>query len=303
MKDNFVIEAYPDRIQAKIEKKERQKRAQVPNYIYGKSLELVLDDLKLWRVGTITVSFKGGDTALHKKLANTAKIWTEYGNIKFDFGYNEATGTYRQWSPDDKSNVRVGFEYDGYWSLVGNDSMDPAIIEPGEITLNLSDFDKNLPPDWAGVTLHEFGHALGFQHEHQTPAFMCDFDWPALYDYLAGPPNYWTKAKVDHNLRQLREGGLTFSAHDKNSIMHYSFPAWMFISKEKSPCFTEENTELSPEDKRMMEVAYPYEEDLISKKDDDRIGALEELVAMSKDNSNINNFHKKRLDYYKNRTT
>ncbi|HEA31045.1 MAG TPA: hypothetical protein ENH91_13815 [Leeuwenhoekiella sp.] len=299
MKDNFVIEAYPDRIQAKIEKKEREKRQQVPNYIYGSSLELVLDDLKLWRVGTITVSFKGGDSALHEKLANTAKIWSDYGNISFDFGYNETTGQYRQWSPNDESNVRVGFEYAGYWSLVGNDSVDTAIVSAGEITLNLSNFDKNLPPDWAGVALHEFGHALGFQHEHQTPAFTCDFDWPTLYDYLGGPPNYWTKAKVDHNLRQLQEGGLTFSAHDKHSIMHYSFPAWMFISKEKSPCFTEENTALSEEDKRMMQVAYPYENDLIQERDVNRMGALEELIAMSKDDSNINDFHKKRLNFYK----
>ncbi len=302
MKDNFVIEAYPDRIQAKIEKKERDKRDKMPSYIFGNALELVLDDLKLWRVGTITVSFKDGDSALHEKLANTAKIWTEYGNISFDFGFDEITGSYRQWSPDDKSNIRVGFEYDGYWSLVGNDSADPAILGPGEITLNLSKFDKNLPPDWAGVTLHEFGHALGFQHEHQSPATTCDFDWPSLYNYLGGSPNYWTKAKVDHNLRQLKEGGLTFSAYDKNSIMHYSFPAWMFISKDKSPCFTEENTELSKEDKRMMQVAYPNKNELILERDAARIGALEELIAMSKKDSNINDFHIKRLDYYRKMT-
>ncbi|MGB3774405.1 MAG: hypothetical protein WA951_04040 [Leeuwenhoekiella sp.] len=299
MKHDFVLEAYPDRIQAKIERKEREKRDQMPSYIYGNALELVLDDLKLWRVGTITVSFKGGDSSLHQKLAKTAAIWSEYGNITFDFGLNEQTGEYRQWSPTDDSNIRVGFEYDGYWSLVGNDSADTSIVGPGEITLNLSGFDSNLPSDWEAVTLHEFGHALGFQHEHQSPSFTCDFDWPTLYDYLGGAPNYWTKAKVDHNLRQLQEGGLTFSAHDKNSIMHYSFPAWMFISKEKSPCFTEENTSLSEEDKRMMQVAYPYANDLIRDRDMQRMGALEELVALSKIESNITGFHKKHLDYYR----
>ncbi|WP_051907926.1 hypothetical protein [Flavimarina sp. Hel_I_48] len=298
MENEFVIEAYPDRIQAKIEKKEREKRQFVPGYIFGNALELVLDDLKLWRVGTLTVSFKGGDAGLHQKIAETANIWTEYGNITFDFGFDQSTGNYRQWSPDDRSHIRVGFEYEGYWSLVGNDSADPAILGPGEITLNLSDFDKRLPSDWAATTLHEFGHALGFQHEHQSPAYTCDFDWPSLYDYLGGAPNYWTKAKVDHNLRQLQEGGLTFSAHDKNSIMHYSFPAWMFISKEESPCFTAVNTELSEEDKRMMQIAYPFEDDRIQKKDKERMGALKELVAMSRNDSDINHFHKRHLDYY-----
>ena len=35
-----------------------------------------------------------------------------------------------------------------------------------EITLNLQDFDKkNIDhPYYRGVTLHEFGHALGFEH-------------------------------------------------------------------------------------------------------------------------------------------
>src|SRR5690606_8889908 len=105
-----------------------------------------------------------------------------------------------------------------------------------------------------------------------------DFDWPKVYDYLGGPPNYWPKWKVDHNLRQLKKGNLSFSAHDKNSIMHYSFPAWMFIQGEQSECFTTANTVLSEEDKKMMGEAYPQDAGRIQKLDAYRMANLESLA-------------------------
>lgn len=295
---NITMESYPDRIQARLEKRERYKKFNVPSYINGATRELVFEDLKLWRVGVIKVSFKGGDKKLHGQIADVASEWSKYGNLVFDFGHDQQTGEYRQWKPDDKSQIRVGFEFQGYWSLVGNDSMDEAIIKPGEITLNLSGFDKNLPNNWQGTVLHEFGHALGFHHEHQSPDTECDFDWVKLYDYLGGPPNYWTKAKVDHNLKQLTKGGRTYSAHDVHSIMHYSFPEWMFKSGIQSPCYTEENSTLSAEDKKMMEVAYPFNKGLIADKDRLRIENLKELTAMADLAESTHDFHKKRLDFY-----
>lgn len=297
-KNKIYVESYPDKIQARIEKRDRIKKRNVPSYINGAARDLVLEDLKLWRVGFLTVSFKGGDRDLHRQISEVASEWSKYGNIVFDFGYDKPTGSYRKWIPNDKSHIRVGFEYDGYWSLVGNDTMDEAIIKPGEVTLNLGNFDKQLPNNWQGTVLHEFGHALGFHHEHQSPDTECDFDWVKLYDYLGGPPNYWTKAKVDHNLRQLTEGGLTYSAHDKHSIMHYSFPAWMFLTGTKSPCYTEENYELSDEDKKMMAVAYPYKKALIAKKDLTRIEHLTELSNLEDFNKATNQIHQKHLEFY-----
>lgn len=293
-----ILEAYPDKIQARLEARIRERTKDIPSSINGLARELVFEDLKLWRIGELNISFKGGDSDLHNKIAGVASTWTKYGNISFDFGYNETTGSFRQWTEDDTSHIRVGFDQPGYWSLVGVDSTDTAIALPGEITLNLSGFDEDLPPNWQGVVLHEFGHALGFHHEHQTPALECDFDWNKLYEYLGGPPNYWPKWKVDHNLRQLQSGGMIYSAHDKHSIMHYSFPAWMFVTGEESPCYTTENTDLSETDQEMMADAYPFEEELIAMNDEDRIANLEALIEIQSPDTSIREFNRNHLEYY-----
>jgi len=298
-KKTIVLESYPDFLQARIEKRERERNRHMPNYVNGNISQLVLDDLKLWRVGVLEVSFKGGDPVLHKKIADVAKIWSDYGNIEFDFGHDPQNQTYRTWTPTDTSHIRVGFDQEGYWSLVGTDSSDTEIVAPGEITLNLSGFDVQLPVNWKTVVLHEFGHALGFHHEHQSPDFECDFDWPKVYDYLAGPPNYWPKWKVDHNLRQLKRGNLTYSAHDKNSIMHYSFPAWMFITGEDSQCHTPENLELSAEDKKMMAEAYPVEPVRIQRLDAYRMDNLESLAKNRSLTKSLREQHKNQLEYYR----
>ena len=116
---------------------------------------------------------------------------------------------------------------------------------------------------------------------------------------MGGHPNYWPKNKVDHNLKQLQNGGLTNSAHDSNSIMHYSFPSWMFIKNENSPCFTEENNNLSLTDQEMMGRAYPFDNEVIAAIDTYRVNNLGSIIAMPNITNNIQKFHIKHLEYYK----
>lgn len=256
-----IIEGYPDDIIARMKQRELNRDKQMPAILNGQALELVFEELRLWDTPVLQVSFKGGDVFLHENIANCAVEWCKYAAISLDFGYDEVLNQYRSWVPEDTSPIRVGFQAAGYWSFVGTDSQDTQICSPGEITLNLEKFDVQLPQNWKTTVLHEFGHALGFYHEHQSPVSRCDFDWKTLYAYLAGPPNFWSKEKVDFNLGKMPAGGLTYSPHDKYSIMHYSFPDWMFLSGKASPCFVDENMDLSTEDIRMAGAAYPALQD------------------------------------------
>jgi hypothetical protein len=168
--------------------------------------------------------------------------------------------------------------------MIGTDSIDRSISAPGEASMNFDFFDQELPDDYASTVLHEFGHALGFQHEHQHPEGFCEgeFRWeddpgyvrttdargqfvadpqgrrPGIYTYLGGPPNGWDKETVDHNLRQLRpSSAFLLQTFDAKSIMKYYFGAWMFASGENSKCFSKRNDVLSAGDKKGIAAAYP----------------------------------------------
>lgn len=221
----------------------------------------VYSRLTLWPPNerVIRVCFMDGPQELWRRIATYANEWTLANTaLKFDFGEGD---TLRECDPDDGkvSHIRVGFDETGYWSLVGQDSV--HLASQYVKSMNLEDFDT-APPDpeeFRRVVLHEFGHALGFHHEHQNPVSGCEdeFDWEHIYTYLAGPPNNWPKEQVDFNMRRLDQSGLVADRFDRDSIMLYTFPPDYFRSGEQSPCFAPYTTALSPGDRGMMEQMYP----------------------------------------------
>jgi hypothetical protein len=256
-KQAAVMESLPQHLQARL------KQLALPDKARADGEHQIILAMKRWPAGvTLKVSFMQGiNQDVCKKIANTANEWAIHGNIKFDFGQNGLDKDCRVYSEGDGSDLRISFRYPGYWSMVGTDCRRKAL--PGEPNMNFEDFDFSSPlePEFTAIVLHEFGHALGFCHEHQHPFAPCEdeFDWKVVYDRLKAPPNVWDKETVDRNFRRLSylDGPFLVSHYDKTSVMHYHFDRWMFKSGEKSPCYVARNTQLSNGDKLAMERAYP----------------------------------------------
>lgn len=286
-----LLDALPDEVVAALQVRDRW-RQQVADS--GAGLEFVVSDLLSWRAGsTVRVAFLDGDPALHEKVADATRQITDACNLDLDFGRDESGG-FRRWHTTDTTHVaeiRVSFDQKGYFSLLGTDSADSSIGRPGDLvgggpgqrSLNLGGFTGALPQDWEGTVRHEFLHALAFSHEHQNLRGPCegDFRWeddpgyiptqnpngvfvrdpagrrPGIYTYLAGPPNGWPRAKVDHNLRTADDPREVVGPFDPESVMLYSF-ADFFYNTTPSPCApTGNGVDLSEGDKRGLRLLYP----------------------------------------------
>ena len=191
---------------------------------------------KMWPNGsTLAVRFMGGTTAQQALAQEEALTWTEHANLTFDF--NDA--------PD--AQIRISFDpADGAWSYVGTDCLSIPQSEP---TMNLGFQD-------GGTSVHEFGHAIGFGHEHQSDFNGIQWNEAAVIRDLSGPPNRWTVPQIRHNvLNKYREDQVRGTQFDPDSIMLYAFPAgWT-----TSGLSTHANAVLSDTDKQFVasELAYP----------------------------------------------
>lgn len=90
-------------------------------------------------------------------------------------------------------------------------------------TMNLCLTDSDSDDEVRRVVLHEFGHALGAIHEHQSPLAQIPWNRPAAYAYFnsQGNSNDW----VDHNVFNEPFPASEIDADaDPTSIMVYPYP-------------------------------------------------------------------------------
>lgn len=289
---DLILDNLPDDVVASIE----VRKAQLESLSFGGALglEFLVSDLQRWIPGSaVRIAFLDGDSDLHCDVMEATQEITDSCNLAFDFGETQ-DGEFRRWTENDTeyaAEIRVSFDKAGYFSLVGTDSIDANIGSPfgsvggraNQASLNLGGYAIRRPSTWRGTVRHEFLHAVGFHHAHQNMRGPCQasFRWeddegyqptrdsrgqfvpdhngkrPGIYTYLAGFPNFWNRAKVDHNLKTEEDPNLVAGPFEPESVMLYRFPDHFYRSPG-SRCAPQGNGEtLSAGDKRGLQLLYP----------------------------------------------
>ena len=199
---------------------------------------------KMWNPGDIISVYLGTMTTdfVRNKVKQYAKTWEQYANIKFDF-VNDMQS----------AKIRVGFFYNGQsWSLVGRDALSTAA---NYYTMNFGWFNDTTHDDeFSRVVIHEFGHVLGFLHEHKSPLSPLQWDVAKANQYFYDK-NGWSAAEVNTQvISKYTQNNTNFSAYDPLSIMHYMIPQELLLSGAG----TSLNTTVSPTDILYARLWYPF---------------------------------------------
>ncbi len=197
----------------------------------------------LWDCGDrIKVRFLNGMDAQRDAVKRVAPEWCESANLSFDFAPEGLPDITINFAPID------GLYYGVYNSLVGKASR-------GRVpSMNLT-----FPPGTTDEVvlrryiLHEFGHALGLIHEHQSPAL--DFHWNerVVLDWFherVGWDEDMVRAQV---LTPYQTETTTNTQFDPRSIMLYPiYPGWASSGR-----VTGWNNDLSDTDRLFIGTLYP----------------------------------------------
>ncbi|TCD68232.1 hypothetical protein EIP91_011301 [Steccherinum ochraceum] len=198
----------------------------------------------LWETGSkLTYSFLNGTTLQKDKVEKTVQEWMNYAKINLT---RVTSG----------GNIRITFNtWDGSWSYVG---VQARSISPSAATMNFGwvNSTSTTTLDERGVILHEFGHALGMLHEHQSPARggTLTLNVANVYDYYMDTQG-WSAEEVKQQIIDTYNAVDTsnYSELDLVSIMMYFMPKEMNEQNIEVP----PNNILSTMDKAYMVINYP----------------------------------------------
>jgi len=201
---------------------------------------------RLWTAGqTIAICFVGGTDGQKKFVQRVASMWLPFANLHFDFNATVA-----------ESEVRISFEEgQGSWSFLGTDARG---VPKERATMNFGWLpDSPSYRSHRGVVLHEFGHMLNLSHEHQSPRNHLTWNEEKIIADMKR--RGWEEDKTRGNIlnRVKMADDLIVSDHfDTESVMSYSFPA----SWNLEGIAVKRSSDLSREDRRIIEEMYPFDE-------------------------------------------
>ncbi len=205
-------------------------------------LRLALRTSKWWGAGGVKlgVSFMDNPPAdLRARILSHANAWSRTANVQF--------------SESSQGEIRLARQPgQGYYSYLGPDCLQ---IPAGQPTLNLDSFTMQTEDsEFYRVVRHEFGHALGFIHEHMRRQIVQRID-PAKAIAFFGATQGWTAQEVQEQvLTPYEDTALkeTPSA-DTLSVMCYSLPGSIMVDGLPVPG----GTDIDANDYSLVATLYP----------------------------------------------
>lgn len=161
----------------------------------------------------LTVGFLDNpEPALRRKILAYANMWNRTGNIQF-----VETRSYAA-----SADVRLARGEGGFWSWLGIDILN----HPGQQTMNLQGFTLRTPDsEFERVVPHEFGHTLGFPHEHLRGQIVDLLDFERTIAYFMRTQGWSREDVIFQVLTPLEESSIFGTARpDEESIMAYQIP-------------------------------------------------------------------------------
>lgn len=175
---------------------------------------------------------------INKKIEFYSKEWEEWTGIKFIF------------TNDPNSEIRIRINaLNFHESYIGKDALKIGnlMIETMKLGIGIETNENSIKR----TILHEFGHALGCIHEHQSPSSSIKWDEQAVIRSCAF--GGWDESKVRQNIiGRYTSSEITNSKFDENSIMIYPIPSDWTIDGYSIGW----NNSLSDFDKKFMKRAY-----------------------------------------------
>jgi hypothetical protein len=212
----------------------------------GRNKRTVSDHTKYWRPGrTLKIAISDYGDGGFDIVKNAIEQWLPYVNLNFEF--IELPDSDELYEGDIRILLSPLLTNSGSSSL-GTDAITvPAYLHTMELGMDYGS------TDYEAIVLHEFGHALGFQHEHQHPD--ATIPWDKEKTYLQYALEFgWSRTQVDRAVFPLpRDASLTYEPYDRLSIMHYNVLNMCTLGDWEQPV----NLQLSAGDKAAARKFYP----------------------------------------------
>lgn len=224
----------------------KERASNLPHSETGRKKRSVGSHTKYWATGrTLEIAIARFSDDLFNTVKNAICQWAPYVNLNLKFvDLDDDDLLYEgdiriETSPLYNTEAR---------SLIGTDAL-TAHSQQATMWLGVNMNE----PNYEAVVIHEFGHALGFLHEHQHPDATIPWDREKVYKALERNHGM-SRATVDAIVFPLtRDNNSTYSPYDRYSVMHYLIPNEATLGDWEQPT----NLHLSESDIAFARQIYP----------------------------------------------